>query len=323
MTILDISFDQGPISAPAFAAMKAAGITRVIHKAGGSNVGHEYTDSQYFGNVGRARSVGCLIGHYWFNGAIDPVSDANYFVDHLTGHQAEDWLILDVENENYPHWNPVQVLAFAKQVYARTGVKIIVYMSSSVTREQDWSAVVAFGCGLWVADYTGRIPTIAHWTSWVAWQFTSSGLVPGFGGHVDLSHEGASITQAATTITKFTPPPVEGSNMAVTALFHQVNSKPNAQGVHDQAFLALGAFGMQDIDHDYLVALSLAYRLPVVQINEYVRNALDVTSAEDLGKLVAALKSSGTSGPITIDSAAIAAALKIPTEFTITGKAVA
>jgi GH25 family lysozyme M1 (1,4-beta-N-acetylmuramidase) len=198
VTILDISYYQGAIPASVFQAARNAGITRVIHKAGGSNSG-TYTDSQYAGNVNRIRQAGLELGHYWFNGAGNPTTDANYFIDHLSSYQAGDWLVIDVENENSPHWTPSQVLEFATQVFNRTGTKPVVYMSSSVTHENDWSSVVDFGCPLWVADYSPTAPTVAYWPSWVAWQYTSSGNVAGIPGHVDLSHEGnATATSTAS-----------------------------------------------------------------------------------------------------------------------------
>lgn len=238
MTIVDLSMYQGSVSVAAFTAMRLqGGVTRVIHKAGGSNAGR-YTDSKYVGNVARARQAGFALGHYWFNGSGDALADANYFVDHLSSYQAGDWLILDVENESSPHWNPAKVLQFAQQVYARIGVKIIVYMSSSVTKEADWSPVVAFGCQLWVAQYSSSTPTVAHWTNWVAWQYTSSGTLPGIAGRLDLSHEGAHMASASTASTGTTSPLITAylnrDDMTVPLLFHEVTTKG------DQAFLALG-----------------------------------------------------------------------------------
>jgi GH25 family lysozyme M1 (1,4-beta-N-acetylmuramidase) len=199
MGIVDISTYQGAISAAGFALAKNFGVNRIIHKAGGSNVG-QYTDSHYVGNAARVREAGLDLGHYWFNGHGDPAADANYFIDHLASYQAGDWLVLDVENEaatNTTHWGPSQVMAFATQVFNRTGVKVVVYMSSSVTYEDDWSGVVAFGCPLWVAQYSANPPTVQHWPGWAAWQRTDAETVPGIGS-VDFSVEGNVIVSAST-----------------------------------------------------------------------------------------------------------------------------
>ncbi|MET3635673.1 glycoside hydrolase family 25 protein [Curtobacterium oceanosedimentum] len=200
MTILDTSKWQGPISVGTFAAARAAGVTRSIHKAGGSNAGR-YTDSQYAHNAAAARAAGLPLGHYWFNGPGDPTADADYFIDNLVAYTPGDWLVLDIESTGTVGWSPAAALAFAARVYARTGVKPLLYMSSSVTRAADWSPLVAFGCPLWVAQYSASEPNVAHWSTWAAWQFTSSGTMPGIPTLVDLSHEGTPVPTA-------TPAPV-------------------------------------------------------------------------------------------------------------------
>lgn len=182
MTVLvaDISKWQGT---PDFAAYKNQyGFEGVIHKAGGSNAGR-YTDSKYKTNAPLIRAAGLALGHYWFNGNGDPVQDADFFVSNLTAYDHNDILVLDVENESYPHWSPSQALAFLNRVEARTGKKAVVYMSSSVSRSGGWDAVAAQGYPLWVASYgsnngnRGSLPTIGGWADWEGWQFTS--LFPG------------------------------------------------------------------------------------------------------------------------------------------------
>lgn len=243
MTIVDLSTYQGAVSVAAFTAMRLqGGVNRVIHKAGGSNAG-TYIDSQYVANVARARQAGMKLGHYWFNGDGAVEADAAYFVRRLASYEDGDWLIIDVENEYdkngnlvIAHWTPAKVLAWAHAMRAMKPTAILkVYMSSSVTHEADWSAVVAFGVGLWVAQYSNSTPSVSYWKGWDAWQYTSSGTLPGISGRVDLSHESAQSALASTgTTSPLLVAHLKRDNMTIPFLFHEVTTKG------DQAYLALG-----------------------------------------------------------------------------------
>ena len=79
------------------------------------------------------------------------------------------------------------------------GTKPIIYMQASNIRAGDWSAVAGADYGLWVAGYprgyTGerlRDPgappySVAPWHFAAAWQYSSSGHVPGVGNAVDVN----------------------------------------------------------------------------------------------------------------------------------------
>lgn len=189
--MLDISYAQGGISAAAFASM--TDIDRVVLRAARAD-GKLAQDSVYAGNVDHARAAGKKIGHYFFNGrTVDVATAARYFCDQVK-YQPGDILVIDVESEGaMPRYSAAETLAFAQIVQARFGVWPWVYMSQSVTREDNWAAVAAV-CPLWVASYSAKLGPIAPWPTYVAWQYTSSGRVPGIGGRVDLSrYSGASI----------------------------------------------------------------------------------------------------------------------------------
>ncbi len=203
MTVIDISYWQGFIDQSTFAAWKAAGVERIVFKAGGAEWGL-YKDSRHDTNVARARAAGLGVDHYFFNGPIDPIAAADAFIDYAAP-QAGDGLWFDIENEGpLAHWMPDQVLAAVQHVHNRTGAIAGVYMSSSVTAQADWSAVVAFGCPLWVAQYGPNdgnahgVPSIAHWTSWTYWQYTSVGRMPGFNGSLDVSATSGGVIPVVT-----------------------------------------------------------------------------------------------------------------------------
>ena len=85
------------------------------------------------------------------------------------------------------------------RVSAHWGTKPIIYMQASNIRAGDWSAVAGADYGLWVAGYprgyTGerlRDPgappySVAPWHFAAAWQYSSTGHVPGVGNAVDVN----------------------------------------------------------------------------------------------------------------------------------------
>ena len=85
------------------------------------------------------------------------------------------------------------------RVSAHWGTKPIIYMQASNIQAGDWSAVAGADYGLWVAGYprgyTGerlRDPgappySVAPWHFAAAWQYSSSGHVPGVGNAVDVN----------------------------------------------------------------------------------------------------------------------------------------
>jgi len=140
---------------------------------GGLNVG-----SYYHRQVDTARAYGKEVGHYFFNGNIDVSACANFFVDNLYDFRTGDVLVLDVESEGGTGtvaWNPARAIQFAQIVKARTGQTIGIYLNKSLMNGSDWSAVVAFGCWLWIAYYQDNPPAISYWPDWTMWQYTSAG----------------------------------------------------------------------------------------------------------------------------------------------------
>lgn len=196
--VVDISYWQGFITAATFAAWKANGVERIIAKAGGAESGRFVKDSRHDANVAAARQVGLGIDHYFFNGNLDPAQSADQLVA-FAQPQTGDRFWFDIENTTgVTHWNPGQALIALQRLRDAHGVLGGVYMSSSVTKSQDWSAVVAFGAPLWVAQYgsnNGTVqgaPSIAYWSTFTYWQFTSVGHEPGYNGNLDLNTIGGT-----------------------------------------------------------------------------------------------------------------------------------
>lgn len=165
---VDISYAQ--------ANYQPGGESFIIVNASRANVGLA-VGSWYHRQVDTARAHGKEVGHYFFNGNVNPTTCATYFVDNLYDLRAGDVLVLDVEAEGgtgTAAWTPAQSLEFARVVYKRTGKKVGIYLNQSLMNGSDWSAVVAFGCWLWIAYYNPSPPTIRWWPDWTMWQYTST-----------------------------------------------------------------------------------------------------------------------------------------------------
>lgn len=176
----------------------------VIMKATGGN---GYVDETCDPQVEQAKALGKKWGvyHYFGDGFNDndPISEANWFVDNCAGYVGQGLLILDWERGGNPNVGNVgMALQWLQHVEARTGVKPLVYMSLSLIRELDWSAVIAGGYGLWVAAYVDDNTPIYNYQmdanrdpnpNWdgqvndVLWQFTSTGRLDGYGGNLDCN----------------------------------------------------------------------------------------------------------------------------------------
>lgn len=174
----------------------------VIPKATGGN---GYVDDQCDRFVQEAISLGKKWGvfHYFGDGFNDnnPIEEADFFVNNCLGYIGHGILVLDWERGGNPNVDRVDMAkAWLDHVFARTGVRPIIYMSLSLLQALDWSSVIAGGYGLWVAQWPQNNNTVPnygidpatdpnpHWDGTVndvIWQFTSTGRLNGYGGNLD------------------------------------------------------------------------------------------------------------------------------------------
>jgi len=173
---IDISHWQSGLSIakadPAFAIMKATD-------------GTTYVDPTCDGFVSQCKSHGALYGvyHFWQGNA---TAEADWFVKNVKGYVGKGVLVLDFEGAHATSASAAR--AFLDRVYDKTGVRPLVYMSQSVTRQFDWSAV-AKDYALWVARYgSDTYGDTGAWAAPAMWQWTSSGKVNGYSGNVDKDH---------------------------------------------------------------------------------------------------------------------------------------
>lgn len=133
--------------------------------------GTSYVDATCNGFVNQAKAAGLLWGvyHFWQG---SPTAEADHFVDSVAGYVGHGLLVLDFEGAHAT--SATAAKTWLDRVYARTGVRPLIYMSQSVTRQFDWSAV-ARDYALWVARYgSSSYGDTGAWKSPVMWQYTDA-----------------------------------------------------------------------------------------------------------------------------------------------------
>ncbi len=191
---IDVSHWQNAID---WTKVAAAGKTFAFLKASESTT---YVDPTYQANRAAAKANGIVVGAYHFArpdaGANDAVNEADHFVDTAAPVAGELVPVLDLEVNGGLDKATLQawVRAFLDHVYDRTGQRGIIYVSPSFW-QNSMGNVTTFASGgykvLWIAHWTtASSPSVpaSNWggNGWTFWQYTSSGVVPGIGGAVDL-----------------------------------------------------------------------------------------------------------------------------------------
>ena len=141
-----------------------------------------------------AKKAGKLLGVYHYANGGDASSEADFFLDNVSGYVGEAILCLDWESQNNPKFNKggdsAWIKAWCDRVYAKTGVKPLVYLSASYR-------ALANGIGdygLWIAQYANMDATGYQDTPWnegaytcAIRQYSSSGRISGYSGNLDLN----------------------------------------------------------------------------------------------------------------------------------------
>lgn len=148
----------------------------------------------------QAKEAGRLLGVYHYFSGGDPVAEAEFFVKNVKGYIGEAILVLDWEGEQNEKFSqgPAVAKPFLDKVKELTGARPLIYMSKSVCRAHDWSAI-ASEYALWVAQYADNNTTgyqskswtdnkgYGAWNSPVIFQYSSSGRLEGYSGNLDIN----------------------------------------------------------------------------------------------------------------------------------------
>lgn len=138
-------------------------------------------------------NAGKLLGIYHYVNGSGAASEAAFFVAQSQPYLGRAVLALDWEKQGNSQWGNVSYLKqVSSEVIARTGVRPLIYCSSSLLGSV---APVAqeLNCGLWVAQYPNYERTGYQQTPWnegayacAIRQYSSSGQLAGFAGNLDL-----------------------------------------------------------------------------------------------------------------------------------------
>ncbi|MCV2498198.1 lytic exoenzyme target recognition domain-containing protein [Melissococcus plutonius] len=167
----------------------------VIKATGGKSYVNPHCDKHFQ----QAKAAGKLIGVYHYAKerglAGSAKEEAKHFINSIKGYIGKAILVLDWEEDvTNTSWAKV----FLDTVYTTTGVKPLIYMSKSVTRQTDWSTVASADYGLWPAQYADNNPTGYQANPWtdngntgafkniVMFQYSSHGRLSGYNGDLDL-----------------------------------------------------------------------------------------------------------------------------------------
>lgn len=158
--------------------------------------GTNYMNPVFSGHAKQTVAAGKKLGVYHFASVGDAKKQADYFLSKVSGYVGKAMLVLDYEASAVS-----QGVSWAKtwldHVYAKTGVRPVIYMGLADENRLDWSPVVKANNGLWVAQYNnynlvkGFNPrslygSLKHWKSATIFQYTSSGRLGGWSGNLDF-----------------------------------------------------------------------------------------------------------------------------------------
>jgi lysozyme len=155
-----------------FAAVKAAGMAGIIHKA---TEGVGFIDKLYADRRGRALGVGLLWGAYHFLRPGSIATQVDFFLK-VAAPDETTLLALDHEDERVAL---IDAKEFLLRVEDAVGRRPVLY-SGSVIKEQLGSRIDGYLAAhrLWLAQYSPRPVTPRNWPSAWLWQFTGDGLGP-------------------------------------------------------------------------------------------------------------------------------------------------
>ncbi len=187
---IDISAWQGEID---FAAVKSSGVDIVYIKAGQGG----RQDSMLETNYQKALDAGLNIGFYYYVTACttqEAAAQANNFAQILQGKATDSPPAMDFEsfgNLSSQEINEI-ALTFMETLAAASGRTPIIYSDLYNARDIFDERLAQYP--LWIAEYGPSSPgDPGKWASWVGFQYSSSGSVPGINGQVDMDKFTADI----------------------------------------------------------------------------------------------------------------------------------
>ena len=160
--------------------------------------GTNYINPTWREQAGQVTQANKLLGFYHFASTGNTIAEADFFISVVKDYIGKAVLVLDFEAGAINAWGNVGARQFLNRVKEKTGINPMIYMSAEVTRQFNWS-ITPGNNPLWVAQYASMSPTgyqSAPWTDgkgYGAWssaaihQYSSSGSLANWDGHLDLN----------------------------------------------------------------------------------------------------------------------------------------
>lgn len=202
---IDVSSYQGNID---FASVKNAGIDVVYIK---SSEGQSYIDPYFEQNYQNAKANGLKVGFYHYVTArtVEQAQvQANFFARVISGKEPDCKLAMDFESFGNLSNNEINEISrvFLETLQNSTNKEVLIYSNSYTARTILSSNLAIYP--LWVANYGVSEPGgNDKWSSWVGWQYTSTGRVSGISGNVDRDQftDGVLLSDSSPIPTPETP----------------------------------------------------------------------------------------------------------------------
>ncbi len=180
---IDVSGWQGNIN---YAQVRDSGIEIVYMKA---SEGTNFVDPYFNQNYENAKANNLKVGFYHYLTARsneDAIREANFFVSTISGKIPDCRLAMDFES--FGNLTPEEItqigLTFMRTVENLSGKEMVIYSDTSNASYRFYGELTNYP--LWVAQYEVSEPTPnGNWSTWVGWQYTDAGGIPGISGYVD------------------------------------------------------------------------------------------------------------------------------------------
>lgn len=180
---IDVSGWQGNIN---YAEVRNSGIQIVYMKA---SEGSSFVDPYFNENYENAKANNLKVGFYHYltaRSVEEAINQAKFFVSTISGKVPDCRLAMDFEsfgNLNVEEINEIG-LTFMQTVQNLSGKEMVIYSDTSNASNRFRGELTNYP--LWVAQYEVYEPTPnGNWSTWVGWQYTSTGEVSGISGYVD------------------------------------------------------------------------------------------------------------------------------------------
>lgn len=160
--------------------------------------GTNYINPTWEEQAGQVIQTNKLLGFYHFSSVENPIEEADFFISVVKDYIGKAVLVLDFEAGAINAWGNVGARQFLNRVKEKTGINPMIYMSSEVTRQFNWS-IISNTNPLWVAQYASMNPTgyqsepwtdgngYGAWSSAAIHQYSSAGSLANWNGNLDIN----------------------------------------------------------------------------------------------------------------------------------------